>query len=80
MIVLTEHVAKDGSPKIVAECDLPLTGALSVDRVTTDRAVFDIGPDGLTLVALAPGEDLASVRASTGADFVASLSRQELTN
>ena len=77
VVVITEHVAKDGSPKIVAECDLPLTGVACVDQIISDRAVFDIGPDGLTLRALAPGETMESLRALTGAafsvDLVASL-------
>ena len=73
VVVITEHVAKDGSPKIVAECDLPLTGVACVDQIISDRAVFDIGPDGLTLRALAPGETMESLRALTGAAFLAEL-------
>lgn len=69
VIVITDHVAKDGSPKIVSQCSLPLTGRGVVDRIITDRAVFDIDSEGLTLMALAPEVDLETIRQSTGAPF-----------
>ena len=71
VVVLMEHVAKDGSPKLRTACDLPLTGKGVVDRVVTDLAVLDVGGDRFRLVELADGVSLEQVREATGAPVVA---------
>ncbi|MGW9404454.1 CoA transferase subunit B [Arthrobacter sp. NPDC055585] len=73
VIVITDHVAKDGTPKIVRSCDLPLTGVGVVDRIITDRAVFDVVDGALILRRLAPGQDLDELRNNTGAEFAVGL-------
>jgi 3-oxoacid CoA-transferase subunit B len=65
VIVLMEHVAKDGSYKIVNECSLPYTGLRVVQRVITDLGVLDVTDKGLRLVELAPGVTEEEIRTKT---------------
>jgi 3-oxoacid CoA-transferase subunit B len=76
VIVVTEHNAKDGSPKIVEVCDLPLTGERVVQKIITDLAVFDIIEASLVLHAVAPNVTIDVVRERTGATFTVALTER----
>ncbi len=67
VVVLMDHTAKDGSPKLLRSCTLPLTGKTVVDRVITDLGVFDITREGFAVVELALGVTSEQVQSSTGA-------------
>ena len=70
IVVLMEHTAKDGSPKILKQCTLPLTGKGVVSRVITDLGVLDITPAGVELVELAPGVSLAHIQEASGVKLI----------
>lgn len=66
VVVLMEHCAKDGTPKIVPQCSLPLTGQAVVNRIITDLGVLDVTPDGIRLVELAPEVSFEEIQKVTG--------------
>ncbi|MFJ8107643.1 3-oxoacid CoA-transferase subunit B [Streptomyces sp. NPDC096132] len=70
VVVLMEHTAKDGTPKIVKECALPLTGERCVHRVITDLGVLDVTADGLALVECAPGVTAQDIASRTDAPVI----------
>ncbi|WP_313033358.1 3-oxoacid CoA-transferase subunit B [Acinetobacter sp.] len=70
VVVLMEHSAKDGSPKIVKNCTLPLTGQGVVNRVITELGVMDISPEGVKLIELAKDVTLEQIQAASGVELI----------
>jgi 3-oxoacid CoA-transferase subunit B len=67
ILVMTQHVTKDGEPKLVSECTYPLTAKGCVHRIVTELAVIDVTAEGFRLVEHAPGVTLEELRQKTGA-------------
>ena len=70
VVVLMEHCAKDGTPKIVPQCTLPLTGKAVVSRIITDLGVMDITAEGMKLVELASDVSLEQIQKATGIELI----------
>ena len=70
VVVLMEHCAKDGTPKIVPQCTLPLTGKAVVSRIITDLGVIDITAEGMKLVELARDVSLEQIQKATGLELI----------
>lgn len=73
VVIITDHLTRDGQPKLLKECTLPLTGAGVVDRIVTNLGVFDVGGDHLILRETAPGVTVDEILAGTDADVVVDL-------
>jgi 3-oxoacid CoA-transferase subunit B len=71
VVVVMEHASKDGAPKILKQCTLPLTGTGVVDLIITDMGVFQVDETGggLTLIEIAPGVTVDDIKARTEAEF-----------
>ncbi|HEY9766514.1 MAG TPA: 3-oxoacid CoA-transferase subunit B [Chroococcales cyanobacterium] len=70
VIVVTEHVTKDGKPKILKDCTLPLTAVSAVDLIVTDLAVIEVTPEGLLLKEVAPGITVEEIVGKTEASLI----------
>jgi len=74
VVVMMDHCARDGSPKILPECDLPITGQGVVDLLVTDRGVFEVDAQtGLTLIEISPYSSLEDLKQGTGCEFTVKL-------
>lgn len=72
VVIIMDHVNKHGDPKILKQCQLPLTGKGVVDRIITDRAVMDVTDEGLKLVEIAEGWTVEEIKATTEAELIIS--------
>ncbi len=79
VVVVMEHTNKAGDSKVLLECRLPLTGKACVDLIVTDLCVFEVGPDGLTLIELAPGVGEDEILAKTEASYQTSSDLREMS-
>ena len=70
VLILMEHVAKDGSPKLVNECSLPLTGKSVVDMLVTELGVFEITKNGIKICQIAPHVSLDEIKSKTSAKII----------
>ncbi|MFO0617115.1 MAG: 3-oxoacid CoA-transferase subunit B [Polyangiaceae bacterium] len=79
VVVIMDHAAKNGAPKILKQCALPLTGRGVVHRIITDLAVIDVRPEGLVLLEVAPGVSARDIQAKTEPTLLVSPELKEMT-
>jgi 3-oxoacid CoA-transferase subunit B len=70
VIVIMEHTTREGEPKLLRECRLPLTGRRCVNRIITEKCVLDVTPEGLRVVEMMPGETRESLQVATEARLI----------